>query len=399
VAVTVQCTNGTVPSSPLQVNNGDSTNCTATVQDTVSNDTNNNPRKIMPTGTVSWAATPDYGAGSFTINTCTLVKIDDATAGCPPPPPPPQPPVTYKPTSIGDPPSPYIDTQHIVASYNPDFIHTQPPLSSPATNIYAADQHPATVTVTCNPATSIASPLILGGSMPAIDHCTAWVVDSVSGRPPITPTGNVTWSGPTGGAGFAGSISTSPCTLAPVDSSTAQCAIDYQPTTAGTNPVNAHQLTASYGGDPLHPGPSTGSGTVFVANIHAATVQISCVPSPTPAAPLVIGPPATTTSCTFSVKDPSPSPVVPTGNVTWNVTSQGLGGTGNFAPPAPGPCALVPFDATTAQCTTQVTYTPTILGNPDGSGPGLNTHMINVAYQGDTWHTVSSNSSNVSVHN
>ena len=62
---------------------------------------------------------------------------------------------------------------------------------------------------------------------------------------------------------------------------------------------------------------------------------------------------------------------------------------GEFVPQAPGPCVLQPVDAATAQCATPVTYTPTNRGAPDGTGPGLNTHMINVAYANDSWHSSS----------
>jgi len=256
VSVTVQCASGTQQSSPLNINSNDSTRCTATVQDTSPPDGNNNPTRITPTGTLSWTPSAEYGAGGFANNTCTLSKVDDQTAACP------AAGVTYTPTSIGNPPSPYIDTQHIVAMYNGDTVHMS--TSSPPTSIYVTDQHPAEVQVTC--ATTPAAPVILGGGLPATAQCVVQVKDTVSGRPSIAPTGSVTWTGPTGVPGAVGTITASPCQLQPVDTATAQCApITYQPTAAGANPVNAHQLTASYAGDPLHPGPSTGTATVYVA--------------------------------------------------------------------------------------------------------------------------------------
>ncbi|MBV9329463.1 MAG: hypothetical protein JO352_37650 [Chloroflexi bacterium] len=390
VSVSVTCSNGTQMSSPLLISSGESTTCTAKVQDASPPDGSNNPTRITPTGTVSWTSSADYGSGGFATNTCTLTKLDDETAQCPVG-------VTYTPTSIGDPPSPYLDTQHIVATYNTnnaDPLHQQS-ISSPATNIYVTDQHPAEFRVNCT--TTLASPIILGGASPSPAQCTVQVTDKVTGRPPITPTGSVTWTGPTGGPGFAGAITGSPCSLQPLNASTAQCAITYMPTAAGTTPVNAHQLTASYPGDTVHPGASTGVGSVYVANIHPANVQISC--NPTPAVVLNLGGSPTTTTCTFSVKDPSPSPVVPTGSLSWSLTTANGTGGGDFNPPEPGPCVLQQLDAATAACATPVTYTPTSRGNPDGNPAlGENTHVINVAYAGDTWHQPAGATSNVTVH-
>jgi hypothetical protein len=383
VSVTVSCTRGTLVSSPLQVNLNASTNCTATVRDTIPNDSNGNPRAILPTGTVNWSPSPQYGAGNFTASSCALARVSSSTASCQ---------VTYKPTSIGDPPAPYIDTQTLTANYAGDVFHNTP--TSGSQKVYAADQHPTSVTVACPPTPTM--PLILGGVSPATTQCTAWVTDTVSGRPTITPTGNVNWTGPTGAPDYAGSITGSPCALVPVDAATAQCQVTYQPTAAGSNPVNAHQLTASYAGDSAHPGSPTGSGPVYVASIHAANVLISCVPVATTASPLSVGPPATSTVCTFNVQDPSSTPVAPTGSINWNMTSVG-GGTGDFNPVAPGPCTLVQVDSATATCATPVTYTPSSVGTPDGTGPGLSTHQINVAYTGDSWHQVSSGTSGVPV--
>jgi hypothetical protein len=385
VKVTVGCSAGS-QSSPLQVNQNDSTTCKATVIDQAPY-----PTEITPTGTVSWQppASNNGGGGTFDRNVCTLARVDEQTAFCQ---------VTYTPTSIGTPSSPYIDIQHINVRFNGDgFIHNQPATSSQAADVYVADQHPADVQVVCSDGMNPTSPLIVGGSSAATTACTAWVLDTVTNRPTFTPTGSLTWQGPPGAGAFT---PTSSCPqLQPVDSKTAKCDATYQATVAGPNPVNPHQLSATYSGDVLHPGPTTRSGTVYVANIRSATVQIVCNPQPTRVAPLEVSPaPGSTTSCTFSVKDPSPSPVVPSGTVSWTLTPVG-GAMGAFVPQAPGPCALQPVDAATAQCPSAVTYTATNRGTPDGTGPGQNTHVITVAYSNDTWHSSSTGTYNVSVHN
>jgi hypothetical protein len=399
--VAVSCSAGTSPSSPLHVDNKESTTCTATVRDTVSRDANNNRREITPTGTVSWSTSPLYGAGGFssppppppTTTTCDLVAASLTRGACS---------VTYWPTSVGDPPPPgpsFLDTQTITASYTGDFIHPvslsgSQPIGTQPTGIYVADQHSITVSAACSPQSSRAQPLILGGASVATTQCTVTVVDTATLGVPVTPTNTVAWTVTSGGAGGTGSFTSTPCTLQPVSSTTANCVVTYQPTAMGaadgTDQVNTHILTATYAGDGLHPPVNnTDSTNVYVANIHLVSVSIvNCTPLTSATAPLVVGPPATTTACSVTVTDTSGAPVTPTGSVTWSMNSIGAGGAGTFTPNTP--CTLQAVNASTAQCAAPVVYQPTVVGTPDGSGgatnPGDNTHVLIATYSTDGLH-------------
>ena len=117
-------------------------------------------------------------------------------------------------------------------------------------------------------------------------------------------------------------------------------------------------------------------------------VTVACLPATTRAAPLQVGPPATTTACTVTVTDSSPTPLTPTGNVTWSMSSVGAGGAGTFSPSAP--CQLQKFNNSTAWCQPAVTYQPTARGTPDG--PDMdNTHQIVATYSGDGLHQPTNN--------
>jgi hypothetical protein len=393
VSVTVQCNRGSTPSTPLQVNSGSTTRCTATVVDTQPPDGNGNPTQITPTGTISWSAAQQYGAGNFAGSppiTCALTAVDAATARCR---------VTYTPTSIGLAPAPnYLDTQTISASYGGDFLHTAPasPSSQP---VYVTDQHPIQVSVDCLPTPSRSQPLILGGPSAPSTTCTATVADTAMTGLRVAPTDNVQWNVNSVGAGGNGSFTPNPCVLTSINANTSQCQITYQPTAMGNadgpDQVNTHKLTATYQGDGLHPPVNnTGSTNVFVANIHAVTVAIACAPQTTPATPLLIGPPPATTACLVTVTDTASTPVTPTGNVALSVSSNGAGGTGTFNPASP--CALQPVDASTARCAPDV-YQPTAVGAMDGSGPGTNTHLLTATYAGDGLHPPVNNTGSTNV--
>src|SRR2546428_2305846 len=74
------------------------------------------------------------------------------------------------------------------------------------------------------------------------------------------------------------------------------CSVSYTPATVG-----AHLITASYGGDTSHNGPS--DMTVVTALKHATTTSVSCTPASVP-----VGSPS---RCTATVDRKTPPPDTP----------------------------------------------------------------------------------------
>jgi hypothetical protein len=257
VKVDVTCSGGVTPQSPLQINLGASTGCTATVSDVNLPDSNGNPTNITPTGTLSWTALADSGGtGGFANSAnspCTLREVVVSVANCGPLT------MTYTPTSVGTPPPPdYVGTHQVVARYSSDWIHPQIGNDlQGSTNVYVKDYHAVQVNLTCSAGISRALPLLISGASADTTSCSVTVTDIES--MPVTPTGTVAWSlSANGGMGtFSPSAQ---CQLQPVNNSTAQAqcqAVTYKPTMRGTpdglDQESTHTLVAMYSGDSLHP--------------------------------------------------------------------------------------------------------------------------------------------------
>lgn len=421
VDVKVVCDAG---STPLQINQGGSTTCTATVAD-VNPASGVNPTNITPTGTVSWSlASPDpLARGTLSSSSCTLGPAPFAqysTAECH---------VTFTPTFIGQPSDPsHQATYQIKATYQKDWIH---PDTAPNTNlqgsttVFAKDQHPVKVNVSCTPGDQPSFPLLMGPPVQTA-QCTVSVTDT---NPPDS-TGQPTAEAPVGSVTLVeqhgwGTFSPGSCDLRVKTSpSTGACqgTVTYTPQQSGAvspNPVSQHMLQATYQDDWLHPGTTSGSQAVYVADPHSASVSVQCAGQPDPTNPLHVGPPATSTRCTATVTDAGGSgPLVPQGSVTWLMSPLPPDGTGagNFSSNS---CALVQASSSTATC--YVDYTPTQVGTPPNSTPTptpsptptatptptlgtptgtpsatptatptstppVNTHQIIAAYHGDSFH-------------
>src|SRR3989441_2788537 len=280
-STTVSCTPSAV--APTQV-----VTCTATVADASTGPT-------PPTGVVTWSHT---GTGSFNVGTCTLNGGTPSICS-----------VNYTPGATG--------AHDISASYGGDTQHSTSSTTSPVTITVTLDS--TTTTLVCTPLATAPNQAV---------SCTVTVTDTVAGRTPVNPTGTITWAH-TG----SGNFNVGACTLNGGTPST--CTVTYTPTAAGL-----HDISASYGGDPIHATSSSTTPSTIVVTLDPTTTTIVC--TPTAVAPTQV------VSCTATVTDTvtGRSPINPTGTVSWSHA-----GTGNFNV---GTCTL--NGGTPSTC--GVSYTP-----------------------------------------
>ncbi len=193
--------------------------------------------------------------------------------------------------------------------------------------------------------------------------CTAVVTD-LSASPALTPGGTVVFI--TSGNGAFASPS---CNLGGTGT-TGTCSVTYTPSgvTAGTEVI-----TGDYLGDLGHIS-ATNSFSLTIKIVHASSVALSCTPST-----VVVG---QTTSCTATVNDVSNNPSTPTGTVSF-----ASDGSGSFGPS--DSCLLATGLTGSANCTVSLTPTAVVSG----------TVAITATYGGDSVHTVSHGSTNISTKN
>ena len=302
-------TTTTVTCNPASVLVNNSTNCIATVTDT-------NSTPVTPTGTVTFSSS---STGTFG-GTCALTGTG-ASASC-------MTNITYTPTVVTP------GTHIIRGTYSGDTKHSYSMSTGSQSFTLTVTGRSTSTTVTCTPS----SVLTNNGST-----CTTRVTDTATGTA-STPTGTVRFTS----AGTArGSFSpTASCNL-----NVGSCSVTFTPTGAGIDTV-----TGNYGGDNVH---STSSGTSGNVNstLRTSTIAISC-----PAATVVNAP----TSCTVTVTDISPAPVLtPSGTITLSSS-----GTGTFTS-----CTLAGTGAT-ATCSTSYKHTSIGTGSP----------MLTAHYGGDPAH-------------
>jgi hypothetical protein len=187
----------------------------------------------------------------------------------------------------------------------------------------------------------------------AATSCAITVADPDPGAP-SQPTGTVTVSDP------GGSLSTSRCTL----SATGTCNVLDTPVTGSEG---THTLTAIYGGDTDHQASSATSP--LTATQRATAAGLNCTPAPVAV--------TETSTCTITVSDTDAgASSAPSGSVTIART----GGDGVLSASS---CAL------SSSGTCQITYTPSL--GSEG------TAVLTANYNGDTDHTPSSQSTQLTV--
>jgi hypothetical protein len=138
------------------------------------------------------------------------------------------------------------------------------------------------------------------------------------------------------------------------------CSVKYTPKATGD-----HLVTASYGGDPTHPGSS--AETTLSAHLPNTTTTVSCGTA--------IRFPDTKVLCTVRVRGLGPAPTAPTGTV--KLTAEGGQITAS--------CTLLPFVGPERVC--QGTYTTHVAG----------LQTITASYPGDPTHLASSGKTTVAV--
>jgi hypothetical protein len=138
------------------------------------------------------------------------------------------------------------------------------------------------------------------------------------------------------------------------------CSVKYTPKATGD-----HLVTASYGGDPTHPG--SGAETTLSAHLPTTITTVSCGTG--------VRFPGVKVLCTVRVRGSGPAPTAPTGTV--KLTAEGGQITAS--------CTLLPFVGPERIC--QGTYTTHVAG----------LQTISASYPGDSTHLASSGKSTVAV--
>ncbi len=191
-----------------------------------------------PTGTVSLSSDGPgtfSNAGSCTLNSSGFCDVD------------------YAPSDVGS------GTHRITATYGGSTVHAD---SSGHQDLTVTKRFAGT-SVSCGTA-----PVTVGQTT----TCTATVSDTDTGTSTGTPTGTVGFSS-NGPGTFSSSGS---CTL-----SAGSCQVTYAPSAPGTTGCGGcggpHTITASYGGDSTHQGPTPGHASVTTERTTGAT--LSCAPA------------------------------------------------------------------------------------------------------------------------
>lgn len=232
-------------------------------------------------------------------------------------------------------------TNTITATYGGDSGHS----GSSGTYDVTATVRTTSTSLSCSPASDPVN---------APTTCTATVTDTSAGTA-ITSTGSVSFS-----SGASGSFSNpgTSCTLV-----SGSCSVDYTPSPGSEG---THTISTIYGGDTDH----SGSSNAFAVSATQRTTSttVTCTPGSVP----VNAP----TTCTATVSDTSSgTTTTPTGSVSFS------SGSGSFTNPGTS-CTL-----SGGSCT--VDYTPA----PGSEG----TNTITGSYDGDTDHSTSSNTFDVTA--
>jgi trimeric autotransporter adhesin len=305
---------------PGDPNAGTQTSCTATVTDTGTDPS-------TPTGTVGFASTVQSGTFTSPGDSCTLATASNTSATCS---------ATYSQPGAG---APTID-----ATYSGDPAHSA---GSPGSETLAVGSDQSDTTVACDPA------------QPAINQqttCTVTVTDPDT--PPSTPTGSVTFSSSESTGTFTGS---GKCTLSAGGTGKATCTVGYSQPTAGSPTI-----TASYPGDAAHIA-SSGTATPTIPP-NPTTITVNCSQKPSSG--------GLVDACKASVTDTGPSPITPTGSITFATSATTGSFTGN-------PCTLSGTGASAA-CTLDYSdsaggtpkITATYAGDHDHSGGAASTKAL-----------------------
>ena len=333
ISVPAHSTTTTVSCVPSSVIVSQASTCTATVMDLSTSPT-------TPAGDVLFGIN-DTSIATGSLGPCGLGGINSAVSTCT---------INFTPSGSG--------TAFVTAVYGGDAAHNPSLGESTVTVSGAAGSvaHPTTTTVSCSPAS-------VAVSQPST--CTVTVVDTLAS--PTTPSGYVIFVANSTSTA-TGTFSPIVCGLGGVNPSTSSCSVNFNPSGTGTGVV-----IVVYGGDSTHLH-SVGQSSVTVL-VNSTTTSVVCSP-----ASISVNQPST---CTVSVTDNSPTPFTPTGPVLFSLNNTSTA-SGNFNGGS-NACGLGRVNVATSSCSLNF--------NPTGFGTGV----IVVTYDGDTVHSVSSGTTNVSV--
>jgi hypothetical protein len=282
-----------VSCQPGTVNVGQSTRCTATVND-------DGIAEATPTGDVGFS-TDSPGGFAGNDSTCALAASGTGVASCE---------VSYAASAAGS------GTHTISAGYFGDAEHQ----GGTGRTQVAINRVTTSTAVSCSPAHV------------AVGQATSCVVTvtaaNVTDGPP-SGTVSVSSNGP-------GAFDPQGCTLSGGSGTTAACTFDYTPSAVGPG---THQLAGSYLGDGGHTA-SQGTDPLGVAAANTST-SLSCSPLS-----VAVG---KSTDCTVTVTDTSSGALVPSGAVTLSSTGSGTFGSGSGGVGAG--CTLARASSGSATCT------------------------------------------------
>jgi Bacterial Ig-like domain (group 3) len=305
---------------------GQTTKCTATVNDTA----DNNKASSLAGGTVNFVDHTE--AGTFNPVSCTLVAVNPTQATC-------QTEVEFKPTTV--------TTHSLEANYPGDGGKHAPSASTLSFEVKSKPNTTETE-LKCK-----ASSLITGETT----KCTATVTDTADNNKGSSMAGGtVNFEDHT----ETGTFRPATCTLATVTSTTASCQVEveFKPIA-----VAIHTLEAAYAGDGDKHAPSARELPFQVkarAQPNETKTELTCN------GPSVIS--GETTTCTATVTDkenPNPPTSLAGGTVTFKDNTEPAAFT------APATCLLVTINTTQARC--ELNFKPNTIGD----------HALEATYPGD----------------